>query len=270
ITYKHSENLVNGHGLVFYPGEHVHGFTSPLGTLLPAFCYWVTGRGSYLPALWLFRVFSAAAFAGGGIFFLLALRASRASRFVQVGFALLYLLDVKSVDFSVNGMETGFMLLFLGWGIYLMARDDPGRWFAVGLCWAGLMWTRPDGCVYIAALAVASLLFANGSRLARLAARLKSAAICAVLYLPWFVWAWSYYGSPVPHTIRAKSTYGAGYDDLSRIFWRPFSNFVFRLGELFVPAYYYHGGWPSWMAKIAVVIGLFCAVYWLLPTRDRV
>src|SRR5437868_3644445 len=58
ITFRHSQNLCEGHGLVYQPGERVHGFTSPLGTLVPAFCHTFTGQVSYLRALWLFRVLS--------------------------------------------------------------------------------------------------------------------------------------------------------------------------------------------------------------------
>ena len=36
ITYRYSENLARGHGLVYNSGERVYGFTSPLNTLLPA------------------------------------------------------------------------------------------------------------------------------------------------------------------------------------------------------------------------------------------
>src|SRR5580658_2957112 len=61
ITFRFSQNLCEGHGLVYRPGERVYGSTSPLGTLLPALCYWMTGQTSYLPALWLFRVLSAGA-----------------------------------------------------------------------------------------------------------------------------------------------------------------------------------------------------------------
>ena len=43
ITFKFSQNLAAGKGLVYYEGERVHGFTSPLGVLLPALCQWVTG-----------------------------------------------------------------------------------------------------------------------------------------------------------------------------------------------------------------------------------
>ncbi|HKI34727.1 MAG TPA: hypothetical protein VKA46_22915 [Gemmataceae bacterium] len=269
ITFKHSQNLCEGHGLVFFPGERVHGFTSPLGTLLPALCYWLSGGGSFLRALWLFRIFSAAAFAGGGAFFLQALRAGGAGKYVQLAFALLYLLDAKAVDFSGNGMETGFMLLFLGWGLSLLVRDEPRRWPAVGLCWAGLMWTRPDGCVYIAILALAGLLFANGPRLARVVAGVKSAAVCAAVYLPWFAWAWLYYGSPVPNTIRAKASCGGGYPNLSEVVRGTVERFPQRLAELFTPTYFGHGGWPAWMSVVALSLGTFCVVYWLIPIQDR-
>ena len=42
-------------------------------------------------------------------------------------------------------------------------------------------------------------------------ALLKSAAVCAAAYLPWFLFAWLYYGSPIPQTVVAK---GAGYDGM--------------------------------------------------------
>ena len=59
ITLRASRNLVDGHGLVFQPGERVHTFTSPLGVLVPAFFTWVVGSGHEAAALWLFRGLSA-------------------------------------------------------------------------------------------------------------------------------------------------------------------------------------------------------------------
>jgi hypothetical protein len=53
ITFKYSKNFCEGNGLVYIPGEKVHGFTSPLGVMLPAFCYLVTGADSYEKAIWL-------------------------------------------------------------------------------------------------------------------------------------------------------------------------------------------------------------------------
>src|SRR5436309_15467029 len=65
ITFRHSQNLCAGKGLVYNEGERVHGFTSPLGVLLPALCHTLTGAESYVPALALFRGLSIAAFVGG-------------------------------------------------------------------------------------------------------------------------------------------------------------------------------------------------------------
>jgi 4-amino-4-deoxy-L-arabinose transferase-like glycosyltransferase len=269
ITFRHSQNLVEGHGLVYRPGERVHGFTSPLGTLLPALCYWLTGANGYMPALWLFRVLSAVAFAGAGVLFLKALRAGGAGQFVSVAFAVLYLLDAKSVDFSTNGMETAFMLLFFAWGFYLLVRDEPRAWWAVGLSWAGLMWTRPDGCVYVAVLALATLLFATGPRRPRLVALVKSAAVCAVAYLPWFLWAWNYYGSPVPNTIRAKMNYSSAYQHWDEAALLTLKRFPGRSADVLRPTNFDFGGWPAWLGVLTLVLGLFCAVYWIVPSQNR-
>ena len=58
ITFRHTANLVQGRGLVYQPGEHVHGFTSVLNTLLPALPYWITG--SFDATIWCFRLCSLA------------------------------------------------------------------------------------------------------------------------------------------------------------------------------------------------------------------
>src|SRR5215216_747603 len=56
ITFRISQNLVAGNGLVFQPGERVHTFTSPLGTLLPAACSAIFGGRNDPAAIWLFRI----------------------------------------------------------------------------------------------------------------------------------------------------------------------------------------------------------------------
>src|SRR5262249_12296764 len=142
ITFRFSQNLVHGKGLVFNEGERVHGFTSPLGVLLPALFYAATGSESYEPALWLFRAASIAGYACAAWLVFARLRQSGMFEAAAWLFLLLYLADVKSAAFTTNGMETGFMLLFVAWAIYLLEERDRS-WLARGLCWAGLMWTRP-------------------------------------------------------------------------------------------------------------------------------
>lgn len=262
ITFRHSENLVNGHGLRYQIGEPpVHGFTSPLGVLLPALCYWATGASSYVAALWAFRLVSIAAYVGGGVLFLKALTGGGpAPALAGSCFAALYVLDAKGVGFSCNGMETGFMLLFVGWAVYLWRVEEARAWRLRGLCWAGLMWTRPDGCVYIAVLAVAELLFARAPRRTLVRSLLKAAALCAVLYGPWVLWAWWYYGSPVPHTLIAKS-HVHYKESVPRHVW-----IVSR--QLFTPTNFQMGGWPEALGYLSAGLTLFCALYWAIAKAD--
>lgn len=269
ITFRHSQNLCEGYGLVYNPGERVHGFTSPLGVLLPAVCYVVTGKGSYLPALWLFRAASILAFATAGL--LIVSKVGRPSTLHLAGyaFALLYAFDVKAVAFSVNGMETGFMLLFAGCCIFLWNSSHPKAWLARGLAWAGLMWTRPDGCIYIAAFSLAELVFAGGARRPLFRSLVQSAPVAAAAYLPWFLFAWGYYGSPVPQTISAKAPIEAS-QSVGALLGTLYSRLPHRAAMVFGPIYFpFFWPEPQWLYWFSYALGLFCLCYWLVPSNDR-
>ena len=106
-----------------------------------------------------------------------------------------------------SGIAAGLVALgFVAFTWHAFAAG--GRLWPVALGCAGLQWTRPDGCVYFAALAGAWLIGgvrdAGLSRRQPLVVTLRGAALGVALYLPWLVFAWSYNGSPVPHTILAK------------------------------------------------------------------
>ncbi len=211
ITLRHAENLLKGEGLTFNAGDRVHGFTSPINVLLLVICHLLTGQSSYDATLWLYRVFSIAAFAASGVLMLKAFHETPPRWFAATWFlGFVYLFDIKNVAFCINGMETAFMLVFVAWAVYLMSRAEPDQWLWRGLCWSGLMWSRPDGCVYIAAFSLAELIFLSTSRRATIISLAKSAAVCAVAYGPWILWAWWYYGSPIPHTIIAKANVEQG------------------------------------------------------------
>ena len=46
IVYRYSENLANGNGLVFNPGEYVSALTSPLHSLVVSGLYYLTGESA--------------------------------------------------------------------------------------------------------------------------------------------------------------------------------------------------------------------------------
>jgi hypothetical protein len=272
IGLRHCENLVEGKGLVYNPPDFVNSITSPLGVLLPSLCYLVSGSHSYLPALWWYRVSCILAFAGGGILVLRSLpRGQAGAKLEWVALALLYVVEPKSVIFATNGMETAFMLLFLGWALWLFRQGWAAHWLAVGVCWAGLMWTRPDSPLYILSLSIAVLTFGSECRRRTLVGLLKSALVCTIFYLPWFVGTALYYGTPVPQTVVAKANLEAGaWAHLAeRLGDLPALYFV-KAGMMFLPLYPAPGleGWLAGAAPVALAVGAFAACYWLVPVQD--
>jgi len=273
ITFKYSRNLCEGNGLVYEIGEKVHGFTSPAGTLLPAFCYLVTGSDSFEKAIWLFRIlFCIPAFAAAGVFILFVfLKDNTIHKLTPAVFAgLLFIAESKSVMFSVNGMETAFMLFFLAWSFYLMSREKID-WLQNGIAWGGLMWTRPDSCIYIAAFTAAFFIFGFERRKTFVISIVKSSLLTAVIYLPWFVWAWCYYGSPVPNTVLAKEAM-IGSVGLLRILKHVITYLPHTTSWIYAPVYPQFPGWNPLIYIFSNIVGVFAFAYWIIPysARDRI
>ncbi len=270
ITFKFSKNLCEGNGLVYEPGQRIHGFTSPLGTLVPALCYWISGCKSHISAIWLFRIFFCIpAFVCAGLILLRIMEKSGGGPVQTVFAALLFLVEAKSVMYSVNGMETAFMLLFVGTAFHFTLKGIESDWLMVGLSWAGLMWVRPDGFIFAGAVLAACLFFERKTLGRRsLWAVVKAAAVCLALYLPWFIFAWCYYGSPVPHTITAKSVLMSHYS-LQEYAVNSIRKLPYGIIWVFAPVYAQFMGWPLITRVICGLMGLFPFIYWLIPVEDK-
>jgi hypothetical protein len=276
ITFRSSKNLATGYGLVFNHGERLHTFTSPLGVLLPALASKLTGTASDAAALWVFRWWSCMAFAGAIVFLYAVAQRFRYGVLGAGAVVGLAALDAKSIDFTGNGMETGFLLLFLAYALWAMFGGPRQRWFHLGLAWGGLMWTRPDGFLYIAFLSVAAFVFNDRHRsgLTRgewLRFFLYAGMVCTVIYLPWFLWSWSYYGSPIPHTVIAKEN----VSPTGRTLWGAIKEFIdfpwlvwrgnTSLESTFLASYYQIGGWPAGVVATARAVALLLAFQWVVP-----
>lgn len=272
ITYRAARNLALGDGLVFNPGERVHTFTSPIGTLLPAAFRWLTGSDE--AALWCFRAAGAAALAASIPLLARAARIAGLAGLPLGALLTLVAVDVKTVAFSVNGQETGFMILFLTVSLEALWAGGPRAPLRLGAALAGLQWTRPDGFVYGGAALLGTLLFQR--RRAEPAAawsprRVGTAAVvAAALYAPWLAFTLSFYGTPVPHSAAAKAV-ALSRDSLA---WA--MNFVVYPRRLlglsadgdptFMPVYG-SGGWPQPLILALSLIALPAAAAWALPLR---
>jgi hypothetical protein len=194
---------------------------------------------------------------------------------------VLAMLDGKTLDFSINGMETGFLLLFIAYTLWAMFACTHRRWVHLGLAWGALMWTRPDSFLYIGLLSAGVFLFNNSertglNRLQWLKLFFQAGALCTVVYLPWFLWAWWYYGSPVPHTIIAKGNISGDVKTVLGAL-KTLLNFPWTVWEgktslesAFLPSYYQIGGWPGTAVTAARWTGLILAFQWVLPWRVEV
>ena len=277
ITFRCSRNLATGHGLVYTPGDRLHSFTSPLGVLLPAAFCWLTGNQSDSLVLWLFRLTSLGALAAGVVLLFKTLQSLRLQRFSCWLTVALIGLDAKTVDFSINGMETGLLIFSLALSIHGLMVPGPRQVFRIGAGWAGLMWTRPDSCVYIAILGVGAFLFLprktdGKSRVEWGKMLFVAGLVCAALYIGWFLWAWWYYGTPVPHTITAKATNKPPilFDDLvTDLVMFPVKlliPYATSTHVIVLPPYAWDfGGWPAFLAFGGYALGLPAAFAWLIP-----
>jgi len=275
ITWRSSKNLATGHGLVFNHGDRLHTFTSPLGVLLPAVASLLTFNCSDAAALWIFRLMSCAALGGAALLFASLARRQAYGKIATAFIIALLALDSKTIDFAINGMETAFLMLFLAYALWAHLTPGPRQWLHLGGAWAALMWTRPDSFIYIGLIAAGFWLFNEPARTGRrrgemIALFFRAGLVTVALYAPWLLFTWAYYGTPVPHTITAKSGIGdprtvAGL--LHTLVYEPFN--AWKPGSsmegTFLPAYYVIGYWPNYIIQIARALAVGCSLVWLLP-----
>lgn len=274
ITFRASKHLATGDGLVFNVADRLHTFTSPLGVLLPAAASLLTGNGSEDAALWVFRAMCALALGGAAALLVWTSQQRRYGTVATVAVVAWLVTDAKTLDFTINGMETAFMLLFLAYALWAHLVGGARQWLHLGAAWAGLMWTRPDSFVYIALIAAGVLLFdampQRTTRVERVRLFARAAAFATVLYAPWLIFTHCYYGTVVPHTVAAKSGLGAPHTLIDFVVSTLSLPFQFpsqgsTIARAFLPSYYLIGGWPPALLTVAWVAGTFCALLWLLP-----
>jgi hypothetical protein len=274
ITYRASKNLALGNGLVFTVGERVHSFTSPLGTLIPALLSYLTGNRSDELVLWLFRAINCSLLGLSAVMLLQMARTLQLRLFPTMLVTGLFTVDAKIIDFSINGQETALMMVFLVATLYCLMVPTQRVSLNLGLAWGGLMWTRPDSFVYIGALALGYLAFNPVTPMTRTRHELlklffTAGLVTTAVYLPWTVWTWYYYGTPVPHTVIAKGLMSdkLGNNLFMQLIRFPY-NTIFGASSVvttFLPPNFIFGGWPGKLADTYGVLALLCTYCWFLP-----
>ncbi len=188
ITYRYAEHLAAGEGFVYNLGKRVLGTTTPLFTLLLA----ALGKiGLPFESAALGIALLASAITG-----VILYRYARALGFGS--FALLpvvaYVFFPRLLPVDSGGMETALFTLLVTAALY--ARFRQKNITAIALASLSVL-TRPEGWIVWGLLIIASL-WEKQKDLG------KQAAVSAFLILPWLLFAWRCFGSPIPNTVWAK------------------------------------------------------------------
>jgi hypothetical protein len=279
ISITPARNFWLGHGLTHHLSEpRVHSFTSPLSVLIPLAGESVGG------GLFFLRLSSLAAAACAIVF------AHRIAGFLKVHwtveiFLLGYLaFDQLQIFFGMSGMETEVATAILVANVfYLLTR----QWAKLGICCGLAMLARPESIFWLAIVGCCILVIERAV-IWRWALRL------ALVYGPWLLFTTLYYGSPVPHTIVAKSFYDGGiarwitlhelwvsllglwtsvapFAQYFFTFRTPFPDFFLQLVSLFFFLLFLSGFWWAIRTKSPLVaVGAFVILFFAYRIQAQI
>ena len=209
ISYRYADNLVQGHGLVFNPGERVEGYTNFLWVLISAAAL-ATGADPFTVT----RLLGVAAYASC---ILMAVAAAKAllhglstSRVIAVLGLVSVLVVTRSVARSAGaGLETFFVsACLLGSGmLFHFAKSSRVSEAAGAVLALAAVLTRMDAVLGLVASIFATLIETGANRTLwpRLARRYTLPIAGLVALTLWRLW---YYSSFVPNTFHAKDAAG--------------------------------------------------------------
>ena len=276
ISFSYAKHLVEGEGLVTYPGgERVEGYSNPTWTFLVALFYamgvppWTSAKvmGAVFGFLTLPYVYGTTRRALHG-------RLDQETQSAQViergrrldRLALLApLLLVISPQFAIwnaSGLENSLFCLLLAGGTYrvvLEGQETQRRlispwWFAL------LAMTRPEGIVYGAIGFLAVFLGAAERRNWR-----QPLQWVALLLVPWGLYQWwrfTYFAWPFPNTYYGKLGKGTTFQPYE---WSPSS---WKVGWSYVKAYFQNHNILYFFPVMA--LGLSGWRIWNRPSSERV
>ncbi len=198
ISFRYARNLIEGHGLVFNPGERVEGYTNFLWTLLIAAGLALGVPPEQFSVVLGFLCFAALLLTLQRATSLLAARAGAAAPQRWPGLAILLAAgSYVLASYASSGLETMFAALLMLLALVQAERERP---LLAGLLGIAATLAHPDHGIFYAALGAALWLGR-----APWAALLRYALPFVLVFVPYFLWRWQYYGDFYPNTFYAKS-----------------------------------------------------------------
>ncbi|MAT42509.1 MAG: hypothetical protein CL609_09225 [Anaerolineaceae bacterium] len=202
ITYRYAENLAAGRGLVFNIGERVLSTTTPFFALLLAALH-----NPYVSTHALANGLGAFSLAYGGFLLWLILRHQEANYAAWLSLLLFPIFPsvIKTISSETPlYIFTGLLTIYL----YQIRKFNWSAFFA-GL----IVLIRPDGLILPGLLIIINLIQHRKIPF-------KYGLIVLFVNLPWLIFAWLYFGLPIPITLNVKQSQG-----------------VMQISQLFAPGF---------------------------------
>lgn len=205
ISFQYVKNFVRGEGLVYNPGERVEGYTNFLWVILLSGFHWLLPQ---ISLLYIAQIL--------GIFFgvLTILLVCRFSRIYINTFWPICMMGGTFLAFhsgfsawGTAGLETTMFAFLIFAGAYaFISYLRTGRKFLLApLVFAIASLTRPDGLLFFIITTAYVIVTEKKRGEKQLFWRLLMwMLVFSSIYLPYFIWSFSYYGYPVPNTFYAK------------------------------------------------------------------
>ena len=210
IGFRYVQNFLNGNGMVYNAGERVEGYTDFLWIILISLFSWL--KLSPLITVQFLGILSSL---GTLIIFSIITHKlnNQKNHFIVPFIGLSLALNYDYNVWATSGLETaffGFLLSAAFYSYFFSTYKEVKKIFFLGLFLCLAMLTRPDA-ILILALSNILLLVQQIMR------RVKTTNIiskifylnfaCVLIYIPYFIWRFQYYGFLFPNTYYDKLGY---------------------------------------------------------------
>lgn len=186
ISMKYAENFAQGNGLIYQAGQKVYGITSPLWSILLGTFSKFTGA-DMLFSVWFLKTFFY--LCSVAVFYRLFRRTEQV-----VVFSLIYALDAYVLNYASSGLETPLFLTLLGLFILTYESEHKYKFPILGILTGLLLMVRPESGLL---LLVSLVSFGVSSW--------KVFVPAFIIYFPWLVYSFTFYGTIIPNTFAAKT-----------------------------------------------------------------
>ncbi len=241
IALRYVQNFVSGNGLVYNKGERVEGFTDFFWIMLISFFTWL--KRDPLVTVQVLGILASV-----GTLTLVSIItykiSKRSKTFILPFITLMLALNYDYNTWATSGLETSlfsFLLCSAFYVFFFTEIKETKRYMLSGLFLCLALLTRPDTLliVFLANLLFVCNLFFQKTEIVKIIKTLLFFNLAIiVIYIPYFLWRYNYYGFIFPNTYYDKlgdeSNFSKGFDYIWLYFKPHFVSLLAIILPLFI------------------------------------